>query len=72
MGGLGGRGQREAGGGHSFLACLDRLTIGYASLSRRSSVLLLETPPTFGRSSLERGEGGGGGRVCVCSFHAWP
>ncbi|CAM9690496.1 unnamed protein product, partial [Sphacelaria rigidula] len=40
------------GGAYSFVACLGRLTIDHASLSRRSAVLLLiETSPTF-RCSL--------------------
>ena len=41
------------GWGYSLVACLSHLTIDHASLSRRSTVrrLLVETPPTFGRSA---------------------
>ena len=43
---------RGGGGGYSFVACLSRLSIDHASLSRRHAVpilLIIEIPPAFGR-----------------------
>ena len=48
-----GGGRGRGGGAHSLVACLSRLTVDHAPLSRRSTVPtpLIDTPPTFGRSS---------------------
>ena len=43
-------GMLKGGGGYSFVACLSRLTLDHASLSRRGTVptTIIEAPLTFG------------------------
>ena len=41
---------RAGGGAYSFVACLSHMTINHAVRDGAPFLLLIETPPTFGRS----------------------